>query len=288
MSAKGGEGSAVLVTGASRGLGWDATLHLAGLGFRVYAGVRSETDGASLRREGGDRVEPILLDVTRKEQMESAVETVSAGVGAEGLWGLVNNAGIAILGPMETTPISEVRGLFEINVFGLFALTQMSLPLIRRAGGRIVNISSVNGFLSMPFVGAYCASKFALEAATDALRMELSPWGIGVSLVQPGITDSDIRQAAFDSWARRRETLSDEERDRYASYYRGGLELAKNLEENAASPAIVSAAVEHALTAERPQARYPTGEDAPQFMEMAASTEEERDTVLLSMWGVQA
>jgi len=288
MSANRGEGGAVLVTGASRGLGRHATLHLANLGFRVYAGVRRETDGASLRREAGEGVQPILLDVTRDEQIEAAVGKVSTEVGDDGLWGLVNNAGIAILGPMETTPISEVRGLFEVNLFGLLTLTQEILPLIRRARGRIVNVSSVNGFLSMPFVGAYCASKFALEAATDALRMELSPWGIGVSLVQPGITDSDIRQTAFDNWARRRETLSEEERDRYASYHRGGLELAGNLEANAASPAIVSAAVEHALTAERPQARYPTGEDVPQFTELAASPEEERDTVLLSMWEVDA
>ena len=288
MSANGGEGRAVLVTGASRGLGREATLHLARLGFRVYAGVRREADGASLRREGGEGVQPISLDVTRDEEIEAAVGTVSVEVGDHGLWGLVNNAGIAVLGPMETTPIPEVRGLFEVNFFGLLTLTQKLLPLIRRARGRIVNVSSVNGFLSMPFVGAYCASKFALEAATDALRMELSPWGIGVSLVQPGITTSDIRQSAFKEWARRREALSDEERDRYASYHQAGLVLAENLETDAASPVVVSAAVEHALTAERPNARYPTGSDAPQFMEMAALSDEERDAVLLSMWEVQA
>lgn len=287
MSANGGEDRAVLVTGASRGLGRSVTLHLAELGFRVYAGVRRDEDGASLRRDGGDGVRPILLDVTRDEQIEAAEETIAAEVGGDGIWGLVNNAGIAILGPMETTPVSEVRDLFEVNLFGLLMVTQRFLPLIRRTRGRIVNISSVNGFLSMPFVGAYCASKFALEAATDAWRMELSAWGIAVSLVQPGITDSDIRQSALEGWTRRREALSEEECDLYASYHRGGLELSDNLEANAASPTVVSAAVEHALTAECPRARYPTGEDAAQFAEIAASTEEERDAVLLSMWEVQ-
>jgi NAD(P)-dependent dehydrogenase (short-subunit alcohol dehydrogenase family) len=287
MSANIGEGRAVLVTGASRGLGRHATLHLADLGFRVYAGVRREADGASLCREAGEGVQPILLDVTRDEEIEAAVGTVSGEVGDDGLWGLVNNAGIAIFGPLETTPVREVRRLFEVNLFGLLTLTQEFLPLIRRARGRIVNLSSINGFLSMPFVGAYSASKFALEAATDALRMELARSGIGVSLIQPGITASDIRQFAFEDWTRRREALSGEERDRYASYHRAGLGLAENLETDAADPAVVSAAVEHALTAERPRTRYPTGEDAAQFAEIAASTEEERDAVLLSMWEVQ-
>jgi NAD(P)-dependent dehydrogenase (short-subunit alcohol dehydrogenase family) len=262
-------------------------LHLAGLGFRVFAGVRKESDAVPLREAADGDLRPLTLDVTDSGHIAAAAETIESEAGERGLWGVVNNAGYLILGPVETTPLDEVDALFRVNLLGVLAVTQRFLPLVRRAQGRIVNVSSVNGVLSMPFVSAYCASKFALEAATDALRMELSSWGIGVSLIQPGITASDIRGNAFAEWTQRRDAMSEAESNLYREYYEAGLAMGVVLEEGAAGPEFVCAAVAHALTSEEPRSRYATGPDAPQFLEMAGMSDEERDAALLAMWEPQ-
>lgn len=281
------EGRAVLVTGASRGLGRSIALHLAGVGFQVFGGVRKESDATALRAAAAGDLRALTLDVTDSDHITAAAGTIEEVVGEHGLWGLVNNAGYLVLGPVETTPLEQVESLFRVNLLGALAVTQRLLPLVRRAHGRIVNVSSVNGVLSMPFASAYCASKFALEAATDALRMELSTWGIGVSLIQPGVTSSDIRGDAFEEWTRRRGAMDEGESDLYRESYEAGLALGATLEAGAAGPEHVCEAVVHALTADAPRSRYPTGPDAPQFIEMTAMPDEERDAALLAMWQPQ-
>ena len=164
--------NAVVVTGASTGIGADATAQLAAAGFIVFAGVRDDAAAAALAALG-ERVRPLRLDVTDPDQIAAA----AAAVGASGfpLAALVNNAGVAVGGPLEVLPIEHVRQVFDVNVFGALAVTQAFLPQIRAAHGRLVFIGSIAGRLAIPFIGPYSSSKFALRALTDALRVELPP-----------------------------------------------------------------------------------------------------------------
>src|SRR3954471_14417569 len=169
---------AVVITGASTGIGATCAAHLSSLGFRVFAGVRKPED-AERAREAGH--EPLTIDVTDPESIRSAVEQV----GDAPLSGLVNNAGIAVAGPLEFIPIDEFRRQLDVNVVGQVAVTQAFLPALRRSRGRVVFVGSIAGRSALPFLGAYAASKFAVEAVTDALRVELRPWGIDVAVVEP-------------------------------------------------------------------------------------------------------
>jgi NAD(P)-dependent dehydrogenase (short-subunit alcohol dehydrogenase family) len=184
--------SRVLVTGASTGIGRATVLALAKRGAQVYAGVRRSADADSLTREGGPNVRPLLLDVTVPDAIDAARDILSSS-GAP-LTGLVNNAGFALAGPLELVAPAELRRQFDVNFFGALALTQALLPQLRAARGRIVNVSSIGGKFAAPFVGAYAASKFALEAASDALRLELRPFGVAVILIEPGAVRTPIWQ----------------------------------------------------------------------------------------------
>ncbi|HEX9164717.1 MAG TPA: SDR family oxidoreductase, partial [Gemmatimonadales bacterium] len=206
----------VLVTGSSRGLGLDMTRHLAGNGWHVLAGVRTAADGERLVAELGAAVTPVILDVTDSANISAAAARIGKLVGDAGLAGLVNNAGIGSFGPLEQEPMARFEEVFRVNVFGVQALTQALLPLVRRARGRIVNISSGNGKLAFPFAGAYCASKFALEAMSDSLRMELAPWGIHVVVVEPGAMATDIRVKGVEAWAAEHAQLPEADRALYA------------------------------------------------------------------------
>ena len=179
----------VVITGASTGIGAACALHLDQWGWRVFAGVRKQGDAEALRAQGSARLTPVSLDVTDTVSISTAASAVAGAVGAAGLAGLVNNAGIVVPGPIELLPLSDLRRQLEINVVGQVAVTQAFLPLIRAGRGRIVNMGSIAGRMATPFTGAYGASKFALEALTDALRLELQPWGISVSIIEPGAVD---------------------------------------------------------------------------------------------------
>src|SRR4029079_3011131 len=176
----------VVITGASTGIGAACALDCAGRGMTVFAGVRDPRAGEALAAKGGPSLIPITLDVTDEPSIARSVETVQRVVGDSGLGGLVNNAGIAIGSPLEVIDLSQLRKQLEVNVIGQIAVTQAFLPLLRRARGRIVNMGSIAGRGTIPLLGPYSASKFALEALTDALRMELQPWGIHVSIIEPG------------------------------------------------------------------------------------------------------
>ena len=176
----------VVVTGASSGIGEACALRLDKLGFRVFAGVRREADSEALKRKASDRLIPIFLDITEASSIAAAVDVVAAAVGEAGLSGLVNNAGVVIAGPLEFLPLDQICKQFEVNVIGQITVTQAFLPLVRQGHGRLVNIGSLAGRVAMPFIGAYSASKFAMEALTDALRVELRPWKIRVSLIEIG------------------------------------------------------------------------------------------------------
>lgn len=228
-------------------------------GFIVFAGVRKERDAEALRSSGSPRRIPVILDVTDQRTISDAVRIIREAVGASGLAGLVNNAGIAVTGPLELLPLDELRRQFEVNVFGQVAVTQAFLPLIRAARGRIINVGSVGARFALPFGGGLNASKSAFESLSDSLRMELRPWGIHVVLVSPGA----IRTTAESKLAADAEAtlnaFSPEGKALYASSYRAFVRGMLELESHGVGPQIMAETVRRALTARVPRRRYPVG-----------------------------
>jgi NAD(P)-dependent dehydrogenase (short-subunit alcohol dehydrogenase family) len=261
---------AVLVTGAARGIGEACALRLARDGFRVYAGVRREADGQALIGHGGPAIVPVMLDVTDAAQIAALAARIDVESGERGLQALVNNAGIAVAGPLEFLPIDELRRQLEINFIGQLAVTQACLPLLRRsrAGahadhrcGRIVFMSSISGRHALPFTGAYAASKYALEAAADALRVELLPFGLRVTLVEPGMVATPIWDASVAAADRMLQRAPPQLTEFYGAALAGVRRRAAR-GTRAAPPERVADAVSHALTARRPRIRYVVGRDA--------------------------
>jgi NAD(P)-dependent dehydrogenase (short-subunit alcohol dehydrogenase family) len=252
----------VLITGASSGIGRACALRLDGSGWRVFAGVRREADASSLRGEASGRLEPLILDVTDEAGVRGAAERVREAVGDGGLHGLVNNAGIAVSGPLEFVSLDDWRRQLEVNVIGQVAVTQAFLPLLRAARGRIVNIGSIGGRSSTPFVAPYAASKFAMEAITDALRRELRKWGMWVAIVEPGSIDTPIWEKGRSDAQEQIAALAPEARELYGADMAGVAKAVENVAARGLPPERVAAAVEHALTAKRPRARYLIGREA--------------------------
>lgn len=253
---------AVVITGTSTGIGRAAALRLDGAGFDVFAGVRRAEDGERLRADASERLRTLMLDVTDADAIAAAVREVEAAVGERGVAGLVNNAGVTVVGPLEFVAIDDVRRQLEVNLVGQIAVTQAFLPLIRRATGRIVNISSVGGRVVNGFLGPYQASKFAIEAVTDALRKELRPWGIHVVAIEPGSIDTEMWRKGTEQGQEAIDELPPEGRALYGEQIPKVMEFALKIAERAVSPERVAAAIERALTASRPRTRYLVGIDA--------------------------
>ena len=252
----------VVITGASSGIGEACALHLDALGYRVFAGVRRPEDGEAVQARASARLTPVLLDVTDAVSVHQAAGLVREVVGAAGLAGLVNNAGIAIGGPLEVVPPVDLRKQFEVNVVGQMMVTQAFLPLIRLGRGRIVNIGSIAGLAATPFVGPYSASKFALEALTDALRLELRPWGIHVSIVEPGAVESRIWEKGRQRAVQMEVAASPEAKAAYGEAVARVREAMAQAERRAIPARAAAEAVAHALRAARPKTRYLVGRDA--------------------------
>ncbi|ULA62511.1 MAG: SDR family oxidoreductase [Nitrospira sp.] len=257
-----GNGKAVVITGASTGIGAACARHLDRLGFTVFAGVRRIEDGESLKAKGSARLQPILLDVTDADSIEQARVRISEQVRPQELAGLVNNAGIAVVGPLEAVPIADLRRQFEVNVIGQVAATQAFLPLLRQGRGRIVNMGSIAGRAAMPVMGPYSASKFALEAVTDALRLEVQQWGIKVSIVEPGAIATPIWTKSGSKAEELEAGTSEELKTLYAGVIAGVRARVVEAAARAIPPDAVSDAVVHALTAAHPKTRYLVGRDA--------------------------
>lgn len=227
----------------------------------MFAGVRRQADADSLLAEASGNVVPVLIDVSDPTAIAAAVETVTAQVGGAGLDGLVNNAGIAAAAPLEFIPIDEFRNQLEVNVVGQLAMVQAFLPLLRLARGRIVNITSIGGLVAGATLGAYHASKFALEAITDTLRVELAPWGIQVSAVEPGAIATPIWATSSDRSDRMLGGSAEAER-LYGPAIAAAKAGAAKSARDGLPPDAVAKVIEKALTASRPRTRYPVGADA--------------------------
>ena len=257
----------VLITGSSTGIGEGCAVELDKRGFRVFAGVRREADGERLVAQTSPRLVPIMLDVTDAEAIARAAAVVAEATGPLGLAGLVNNAGITVAFPLEFLLLDELRRQFEVNVIGHLAVIQAMLPMLRTARGRIVNVSSISGRVAAPYVGPYAASKHALEAISDSLRVELRHFGVKVSLVEPGDVDTPIWKKSRAAAERLRDQMIKEVDDRVPQevrdHYAGDITAMRAATTKMAATAMpvsrVVRAVVHALSARRPKTRYLVG-----------------------------
>jgi hypothetical protein len=238
----------IVVTGATGGIGFATCRVLAERGFRVFGGFLPSENRAPLDELG---IEAVPLDITDPASVDGARDRVTQALGGAPLVGLVNNAGIADGDPVEMIDLDSLRRMLDVNVFGTFAVTKAFLPSIRAAKGRVVNISSQSGHLAVPFLGAYCACKFAVEAFSDTLRREMMPFGVEVVVIQPAITRTPIWDRAADI---------DLERFRGTPYERVAAKVQKRMlksQRKGLDPSVVAAAIARALTEPRPPTRIP-------------------------------
>jgi NAD(P)-dependent dehydrogenase (short-subunit alcohol dehydrogenase family) len=256
-----GAGRHVLISGASTGIGRATALHLDAMGFRVHAGVRKEADGLGLEQEAAGPLSHVILDVTDAAQIAAAAAQIGEQAPG-GLWGLVNNAGIAVAGPLEYLPLEDWRWQLEVNLTGHVAVTQALMPHLRKTRGRIVNVTSIGGLIAFPFMGAYHAAKFGLEAVSHALRRELRPWGMHVCSVEPGSIATNIWERGDEIADEVRRKLPAEAEENYGQTLDDYQELLQRTAERGIEPVKVAKVIEHALTSSRPRTRYLVGTDA--------------------------
>jgi NAD(P)-dependent dehydrogenase (short-subunit alcohol dehydrogenase family) len=253
---------AVLITGASTGIGKAAALHLERLGFEVFATLRNERDAQALRSESSGRLTPLIMDVTDAASIDRAREQVSQALGDAGLAGLINNAGVGFVSPLEFAPLDELRRLFEVNLFGALAVTQAFLPLLRQGRGRILNVSSTATLVVAPFHGPYSASKLALNGLSDALRLELKPHGVQVSVIVCGSVQTPIWEKG-EQWSGR---IADDLPPQAMELYGGRLLKLRDYFARIGRAGLpteaVSRTIERALTARRAKNTYFVGLDA--------------------------
>jgi NAD(P)-dependent dehydrogenase (short-subunit alcohol dehydrogenase family) len=251
----------VLVTGASTGIGEATTLRLDEMGFRVFAGVRKESDGERLRAAGSDRLRIVHpLDVTDAGQIAAAASFVEEELGGAPLRGIVNNAGIATGGPLEAIDLDDFRKTLEVNSVAALAVAQAFLPMLRRSRGRIVNMSSIGGRVAQPFAGPYITSKFAIEAINDVLRLELMEWGIEVVAIEPGTIATPIWEKGSSQADEVLDKMTPEQRELYGKRLDKMTKVLARQDKRGAPPSKVADAVAHALTAKRPKPRYLVGD----------------------------
>jgi NAD(P)-dependent dehydrogenase (short-subunit alcohol dehydrogenase family) len=249
----------IVITGSSTGIGKACALHLDKLGYNIYAGVRKQTDGDRLREEASDRLVPIILDVTDADSITAAVSTIEREAGGN-VFGLINNAGIGRSGVLEVTPIDEIRKVMDVNIIGLMAMTKALIPMLRKNKGRIINIGSTASFLASPGASAYAASKFAVRAVTDSLRLELQPFGMSVILVAPGAVESEIWEKGTAYKNEMRRSIKPENAQRYATLIKFGENLIKEIKKIPAKEVAISVA--QALASKKPKPYYIVGKDA--------------------------
>jgi NAD(P)-dependent dehydrogenase (short-subunit alcohol dehydrogenase family) len=243
----------VLVTGASRGIGNAIAERLLARGWHVVAGVRTDEDAKRLE-DVHPHLSTVVLDVTNSEHIAALHDSLP-----ERLDAVVNNAGVVVGGAMEALSVDELRRQVDVNLVGPVAVTQAVLPRLRRSQGRIVFVSSATGRVATPLIGAYCASKFALEAAADTLRMELRTWGIRVVVVEPAQTDTDIWRTADTQLEDTVAAMAPQMRELYGRHISGYRKAVRRSQKATVPAQNVAAAVEKALTTRRPRARYVVG-----------------------------
>ncbi len=254
----------VIVTGASTGMGAATARELARQGFHVLAGVRRESDGEAVRATG---IDPVLLDITQQDQIAALAARVASD--SRPLRALVNNAGTPMIGPVEILPLSEWRRVFEVNLFGHIAVTQAMLPALRRSGGRVVNISSLNGKLAMAGYGAYAAGKYALEAMSDALRQELAPQGVRVVVVEPGGVQTEMVKQGTARAHSTTSAMTADQAGRYGALMQALPSHAAAFTKAGVTSDFAARRIARAVTDRKPRIRYTIGRDAAMLTRLA-------------------
>jgi short-subunit dehydrogenase len=241
----------VLITGATAGIGRTTALHLAKEGHHIIATGRKIAELELLRAEAaGTKLETLILDVTSEASIEAAVRDVARITGDHGLDVLVNNAGFGVLGPSAEITDSEMRRQYETNVFGLMNVTRAFLPkMLDRRAGRIINVSSVGGRITLPYFGVYNSTKYAVESLSDALRYELRPFGIDVALIEPGVIRTNFESTAVSN-------LYSVQQGAYAAALGKYEQMSKMADRFASNPIVIAKAISRAVRARRPSARY--------------------------------
>jgi len=250
---------AVVITGASSGIGRAAVARMVQSGWRVFGTVRKTQDGDSLRSEFGTAVTPIILDVTDRASVNAVAQVVSREVQGSGLDGLVNVAGVGKVAPVEYVTQDGLLEIFNVNLFGQIAVTQALLPLLRTAHGRIVNITSVGAHIAIPFGSPINASKSAFGIFSDTLRLELHPFGIHVSVIEPGAIKTPAVNKTLGDVEGVIRNLPPNGAAQYSEMLRSFARRAYQREMNGSSPDLVAQAIHHALTATQPRTRYRVG-----------------------------
>jgi len=253
---------AVLVTGASRGIGRATAVLLGRMGLTVYGTVRSDGDATQLSEVTNGRVMPLTCDVTDAVSVKAMAQELWRRTGETGLAGLVNNAGIAVAGPLEVLPTEAWREQFEVNVLGVVRVTRALLPLLRLGGGRIVSISSTSGLIAIPYLGPYGASKAALDRISEILRIELRPWGIPVSVIHPGLVDTGAPGRFLEAAEELLLAADPEVRRLYSPYITRMRALAHDRVVGGMPPERVAQVIARALLARRPRRVYRIGLEA--------------------------
>ncbi|WP_253913564.1 SDR family NAD(P)-dependent oxidoreductase [Streptomyces mayonensis] len=249
----------VVVSGASTGIGAATARELASMGYHVLAGVRTDREADAVRGAG---VEPVTLDITVPEHVDALAERIAGDPEGRALRALVNNAGIEVNAPVEVLPLDVWREQFEVNLFGHIAVIQKLLPYLRRSRGRIVNISSVGGVAALPIFGAYAGTKFALEAASDALRREVRAQGVQVVVVQPGGVRTEMAARSGDVSLELAGRMSAEHRRLYGALVESTVASNAAFLKRAVPAAKAGAKVARVVTVARPRTRYTLGTDA--------------------------
>ena len=246
----------VVVTGASTGIGAATARELAARGFHVLAGVRRDTDAEAIRAAN---LEPIMLDITDESGIAALVRRIAEDPEQRRLRALVNNAGMGVNAPLETYPLAEWRRLFDVNLFGHVAIMQALLPALIESGGTIVNISSIGGKVAMAAYGPYAATKFALEAVSDALRREVGPLGVRVVVIEPGAVTTGMLGRVAASGQRIICEMTAEQRGRYGTLMQAVISQAQASVPGGEPPEKVARVIANAITRRRPHARYTVG-----------------------------
>lgn len=277
----------VVITGASSGIGRSCVVRMNRAGWQVFATVRKESDRDKLRNNFGTNVYPVLMDVEHASSISSAAREIESQLSGRGLDGLVNVAGIGMVRPIEYAPMQDFRQIFEVNFFGQVATIQAFLGLLRKSHGRIVNITTVGVNLALPFGGLLNASKSAFAKISDTLRLEMRPFGVRVSAIEPGAIATPAVDKTLGDLEQVIRNLPPDAQAQYGAMIRNTGRRGYEMEKNGSSPDVVAAAVHHALTASRPRIRYRVGKHAKLLSTLPKILPERiMDALLLRMLGI--
>src|SRR5215470_6956251 len=280
---------AVVITGASSGIGRSCVERMQRAGWQVFATLRKAADRDRLRTANWDGVVPVLMDVSDPTSIASAAAEIETQLNEQGLDGLVNVAGIGMVRPLEYAKMEDVREIFEINFFGQLAVTQSVSRLLRQNRGRIVNITTIGVNLALPFGGLLNSSKSAFAMISDTLRLEMHPFGVRVCAVEPGAISTPAVDKTLGDLEQVIAGLPPEAQEQYGTIIRKMGKRAYAMEKNGSSPEVVADAVHHALTSERPRIRYRVGKHARLLATLPKVLPESvMDAIRIRMFGLTA